>query len=191
MRVVLVTPPDPLVSIQTLRKHLRVEHTEDDAQIEAIAESVQGWLDGPTGWLRRSLGRQTLEVRIDHEFPCDRLALPFRPLISVESVIYVDEDGQAQTLADSGYRVIEGETCAIDLAYNTAWPATRWQSEAIAVRYVAGCATPRDVPRAIVQAFLLLVGHYYRNREAVTPEKPEVLPLGAEDLLAVYRVWTP
>lgn len=46
---------------------------------------------------------------------------------------------------------------------------------------------PLVAPRAVDQAILLLLGHLYRNREAVTTGLSE-LPLGAFNLLYPHRV---
>lgn len=42
--------------------------------------------------------------------------------------------------------------------------------------------------QAIIAAILLLTGHLYRNREAVTSENAVQLPLGAQSLLWPHRV---
>lgn len=44
-----------------------------------------------------------------------------------------------------------------------------------------------DVPESIKIAVLLLVGHYYANREAVTFGTPSKIPFGVESLLWPYR----
>lgn len=47
---------------------------------------------------------------------------------------------------------------------------------------------PMVANQAIVAAVLLLTGHLYRNREAVTSENSVLLPLGAQSLLWPHRV---
>lgn len=51
----------------------------------------------------------------------------------------------------------------------------------------AGC-DPMVVNDAIKAAILLLTGHLYRNREAVTGESVNELPLGVHSLLWPHRV---
>lgn len=43
------------------------------------------------------------------------------------------------------------------------------------------------LPPALHHAILLLVGHYYENREAVSDQPVHVLPLGVARLIAPYR----
>jgi uncharacterized phiE125 gp8 family phage protein len=50
------------------------------------------------------------------------------------------------------------------------------------ISFVVGYGTPNDVPKEIKQAALLLIGHYYANREAVGSVGSEI-PLGVQALL--------
>ncbi len=65
MPVVVVSPPAPLVGLDLLKQHLRVDGSDDDALITAYAAAAQGQIDGPAGWLGRAIGPQTLELRLD------------------------------------------------------------------------------------------------------------------------------
>lgn len=47
-----------------------------------------------------------------------------------------------------------------------------------------------DLPPALRQAMLLLIGHLYANREAVGPVNDKELPLGYKYLLDLYTDWT-
>lgn len=67
-------------------------------------------------------------------------------------------------------------------------------SGTVTVRYRAGYPLVdgrSTVPAPIRHAILLMVGHLYGSRDAVTTTaaQPAVLPLGIEALLAPYRVW--
>ncbi len=62
------------------------------------------------------------------------------------------------------------------------------------VRWRAGYPTVdgrSTVPAPIRHAILLMVGHLYGSRDAVTTTaaQPAQLPLGVEALLAPYRIW--
>ncbi|MCC0809052.1 phage gp6-like head-tail connector protein [Methylobacterium sp. W2] len=161
MRAVVVVPPDPLITTAQAKKHLRVEHGDDDEYIADLVAVATGWLDGPEGWLGRALGLQTLElVTPAWAWASDR-RLPLPPLVEIVS-----------------------ETAAADERSTT-------------VRFVAGYGFTGDGdekkwlgPAPIRHAILLMVGHLYANREAVTSSqaKPEQLPMGVEALLSNTRV---
>lgn len=192
MPVVVITPPEvPLVSLADAKAHLRVEHDDDNDYIEGLVAAVTKTLDGPDGWLGRALITQTLEWRGD-EFPaCGDIGLPYPPIASISSVKHDDNDGAEQTVSSGDYRLVgQPSMPRIALAYGSSWPSTRWQSEAVRIRYVAGYgADPTDVPAPIRHAVLLMVADLYENRDA-TSEKPRTeLPFAAASLLSTYRVF--
>ena len=58
----------------------------------------------------------------------------------------------------------------------------------VVVRFVCGYGSlGTDVPMAIRQAMLLIIGHLYEHREA-SSSGVHLLPMGVEALLATYRV---
>lgn len=158
MGVLVITPSVMPVSLETLKAHLR-DPVGEDALIEAYAQAAWAWIDGPAGWLGRSLRTQTLELR-GHAFACGE-RLPCGPATEIVSVNYVDPQGVERTLAPEGYVLAEERLC---LAHGAWWPALRGDAEGVRIRYKAG---PDEPPPQAVQALLLLVGQWYATREAV------------------------
>lgn len=72
--------------------------------------------------------------------PRDRILLPGRPLQSVVSIVYVDEDGVSQTLDSSKYQV-DTDNDWVRPAYDEEWPSTRDVDGAVLVRYRCGEVT--------------------------------------------------
>ena len=75
-----------------------------------------------------------------------------------------------------------------------AWPSvTLAAANGVRVRYVAGYgAAGSNVPQAIRQAILLVIGSLYENREDVLVAQGVsigVLPFGVVALLAPYRIY--
>lgn len=200
MPLVLVTPPaGPVVSLDEAKAHLRIDGTDEDAYVTALVAAATATVDGAGGWLGRALRPQVWDLTLPG-WPldrwCERIRLPLPPLISVASVSYRDGDGITQTLATGDY-VVSGVGAAFGGAVSPAdgasWPSLRWHPEAVTVRFTAGYAEPDDavtVPEPIRHAILMMVGHLYANREAVAPNgRADVVPMGAEALLAPYRVF--
>lgn len=189
MTVVVIEPPSPVVSVEDAKLHCRVDvtDTESDGLIEAYIAAATAWIDGPGGWLGRAIGVQVLEWQ-SCAWPCDRFKLPFPPMIEVISISYVDTDGALQTLAVP-------DPWTFDDA-----PATRGRDGDVRIRYRAGYGTADDadppvwtnvVPAQIKVAILMLVGHWYENREAVVVGSSlSSVPLGVEALLSTFRVWS-
>lgn len=180
MRVSVITPPEPIVSLVEAKRHLRVEHDSDNDYITSLIAVATAWLDAPDGWLGRALGEQTLEIRFAR-WPRP-LCLPYPPEIEIVSVAYVDPAGVEQSWPVS------------EPMFYDNLPAVRGRDGDIRIRWKAGHA-PKDgkstVPAPIKHAILLMVGHLFAHRDAVTATtaKPEQLPLGVEALLGPYRVW--
>lgn len=182
MSVLVVTPPEPLVSITDAKTHLREPEGADEL-IKSYIAAASAWIDGPNGWLGRSIGQQTLEFR-GHVFSaCDRL--PYGPVQSIETVQYVDPVGVEQTLGPDTYILAGGRILP---AHGASWPSVRGDAEGVRIRYVAG---EDVVPPQVRQAVLLLVGQWFRNRMAVNVGNiVNELPFGVEALLSPLRRFT-
>lgn len=183
MSVVVITPPVQLVDLVTVKSHLRVEGSDEDALIGAYIAAASAAVDGPDGWLGRAVGAQVLELRQD-QF-CTPTRLPFGPVTSLTSVKYVDIDGGEQTLAGSVYTLAGDD---LELAYHQYWPTIRGDTLGVRIRYAAGYAT---VPAPIVAAVLLMVGDLYANRETSIEAAASAVPMSTtvENLLSPYRAW--
>jgi uncharacterized phiE125 gp8 family phage protein len=108
------------------------------------------------------------------------------PLLSVQSITYLDGRGISQGLDLATVRVSLGSPGSIFPAYGKAWPNTLPVNDAIVVRYTAGYgATADTVPESIKAAIKLCVGHLYENREAVGVLTFSELPLGVSALLGI------
>ena len=93
---------------------------------------------------------------------------------------------------DGDYIVdISSEPGRVVLAYGKSWPSTTLQpANGICIEFDAGYGdAAADVPAAVKQAMLLLIGHLYENREAVTDKSTVVLPMAVESLLWKNRVF--
>lgn len=162
---VLVTAPtsDP-VSLETTKAHLRVETMEDDALIASQITRATQYVEGRQ---RRQLMQATYRYCLDW-FP-NMIEVPLSPLSSVTSLKYYDTDGVLQTLVeDTDFEVdTDAEPGRIVPWYGEVWPSTRQRTKAVQLTYVAGYASAATVPEPTKQAILLLVGHWYENRESV------------------------
>lgn len=176
--VELVTAPTDLpVTLAAAKTHCRVDHDDDDATILGLIEAATSHVDGWTGVLGMALEPQVVRWRLGRTFspmPQGALTLPLGPAVSITSIAYTDDAGAAQTVAPAGYELI-GEKL---------FPADAWPSGTdFVVTYTAG----RGTPQSIRQAILLLVGHWYRNREATSAGGEANLPHAVDALLTPWR----
>ncbi|GJD58144.1 head-tail connector protein [Methylobacterium dankookense] len=162
MPAVVATPPEPIVSLAQAKRHLRVEHGDDDVYIADLVEVATGWLDGPDGWLGRCLGEQVLETAFPADLDPTLRRYPCPPFLGIVS------------------EIPDVITRTVTVRYRAGYPSTG-----------TGADRKTTVPAPIRHAILLMVGHLYSNREAVSalPAKPEELPFGVSALLSPLRVF--
>lgn len=185
MRVVVVTPPTPVVSLDEAKLHLRVDTSDEDDLIFGMVAAATAHIDGPSGWLGRAIGVQTLTAHFDN-FGCGGLILPFPPIVCVTSVQYLASPGVEQTVDAALYETMGGTLVP---KHGQTWPASLWRREAVRVTYQAGYA---EAPAPIRAAILLMVGDLFRNRETValgTIAPPIAMSMTVEALLQPYRMF--
>lgn len=200
-----VAPAITPVSLSEAKAHLRVDGDDEDSLISALIEAATGHLDGYTGILGMALCEQTWRQSFDGIGRC--LRLPIDPVISISSITTRNSDGQMSTVSSDDYALKVDELGAyVRFKDGYSPPSDLYQSAAVAVTYVAGYedteaveAEPEEeppvlavpatstVPAAIKAAILLLVGHWYANREASTIDGAVTLPIAVDALLAPYR----
>lgn len=167
----VVTPPakEPL-DLGDVKRHLRYEPGYEDVLILSLITAARQYVET---WTGKALITQTLRLTRDY-FPGLREGYTFRlpkpPLATVTSVQYTDTAGATQTVDSATYVVdVTAEVGRIGLAWGEIWPTDAIeQIAAVKVNYTAGYGlTGASVPAPIKQAMLLLIGHWFVNREAV------------------------
>lgn len=176
-----------VVTVAEAKDHLRVTHSDDDSYIETLIKAASAHAAYFQG--RTYLQKQRVEY-YDGFF--DIIKPPYPPLVSVDSIQYVDVDGVTQTVSSDDYRIDTGsEPGRITPAYGKAWPATRSVTNAVILTYQAGYSSRALVPDEIKHAVLLLVGHLYEHRESVTEAKLIIAPQSYYSLLWPLRILIP
>lgn len=213
MGLVLLEPPAALpVSLAEALLHVRADNAQETALLTGLVATAtsmaeaycrrrfvtQRWRQtfdrfpssampgvGRGFFQRGSFGRVTTARRRDEI----ALLLAHPPLVSVESVTYVDLDGAVQTMAPADYLVRSAEEPGeIVHAYGKSWPVTRDVPDAVTVEFTCGYGDAAAVPAPIKSAVLLIVGTLYANRETVAPTDMREIPHSAEWLLGPFRV---
>jgi len=101
MQRTIVTPPTYFaVSLDEIKDHLRVTHTDDDPYIQALLMTAQGQVES---YLNRKLITQTWKAFFDDWPDGDAIVLPFGQLQSVTNVKYTDSDGDQSTFSSDDY----------------------------------------------------------------------------------------
>lgn len=139
----------------------------------------------------RAYVTQTLELVLD-QWPASVSELPRPPLQTVAEITYTDSDGNSGTVDSGDYTVdADGYIGRVALKSGKSWPAVRLKEiGGVRIRFTAGYGDPGDVPEDVKQAMLLLVGHWYNNREAAQANMiSQEIKYAVEALLGTQRVW--
>ncbi len=188
------------ITLETARAHCRVDtHEEgsppltvsdDDAWLTDIGIPVaREYIEAQLGV---ALAPRTVEL-VAASFPSTSFTLPFGPVQSITSVIYLDADSVEQTMADTDYVLDDFSVPArLILATGASWPTSNGATGSVAVRYVTGYSLPEDSPQVIVlpklamSMMLLMLGHLYINRESTAEKAILEVPLGIESMAGLF-----
>jgi uncharacterized phiE125 gp8 family phage protein len=177
---IYVIPFGEPVSLDDAKAHLRVDDDGDDALIAGYISAARRHVEDYTG---QALVRRGFV----QEFTTFGLALELakRPLGDVTAVAYTDQAGLTRDYSDF---VVQFDRGRVFPARDGWWP-TLGRYGSIQVAYTAGY-DEGGVPEPLTQAMLLLIGHWYANREGTvtgTGAAAIELPIGVQDLCSPYR----
>lgn len=178
-------PSSTAVSLTEAKAHLRVDFTNDDTYITTLIDVATQVVEEFT---RRKLMDQTLTISHD-EFP-QYIDLQVGPVSSVTHVKYYDESNALVTLATSEYDVdTKIKPGRIYESKDGGFPNTFDRPNAVVVTFQAGASSASNVPAAIKQALLIIIGRYYEQRQdVVLGTIATELPLMVEHILTPYRL---
>lgn len=177
---------DP-VSLSEAKLHLRVDGADEDSLITGLIGAAVALVDGE-GDLGRAMVTQTWAQWVQQAPGVVRLMMgPFQSLTSVE---YYDSDNVLQTATLTDFEVrLSGDFVTVRPKSGFSWPQAYAREDAIKLTYVAGFGdSATDVPQTIRQAILLMVGHWYENRMAVSEVSLREVPMAFNSLIGVERV---
>jgi uncharacterized phiE125 gp8 family phage protein len=170
------------ISLTTALQHLKLgavgDDTAEDAYVEGLIMAVREYCETLQG---RAYITRTYELLV----PCGctqphrgaaTVELPMAPLQEISAMVALDEDNvetaippritvvdEVTTIDENGYTVDTTGPVA-----KVAIPDMPADAAQLKITYTAGYGdTATDVPTRIRQAMLLLLGHWYQNRQTV------------------------
>lgn len=105
----------------------------------------------------------------------DPFQLVGRPVSAITFIKYYDDNDTLQTVSSSVYG-LDATRRQVRLNRLQTWPTHSDRWDAVVVRYVAGHASADAVPAIAKQAMLLLVAHYFENRDMLMSEAMSSMP---------------
>ncbi|RIA56767.1 head-tail connector protein [Dichotomicrobium thermohalophilum] len=187
MPLVLTSAParEP-VSVSEAKQYLRIDSAVEDPVVASLILAARLHIEGA---LDIAMVTQSWKLLLDRWPEDGRVEIPLGPLQSVDSVTVYGADDVAQAVPESSYLVdLSSLRPRLVRHAGAVWPMPGRPVNGIEIAVTAGYGdTPETVPQPIRQALLMLVAHWYEQREPVVLEEPDALPHGVADLLAPYR----
>ncbi|MCP1314386.1 MULTISPECIES: head-tail connector protein [unclassified Halomonas] len=183
-----------MLTLTRAKLHLRLAITEEEAEAYTDEDVlIQGLIDAAYQYAEHAtqatLATRTKTLVLD-AFPlgAGKIELPWTPVAAIESLDYIGPGGDEHSLEAEALRLdTRGIHPTLAPQWGSQWPRTIDEPECITITATAGAdETPPDVQVAL----LLLIGHWYENRESAAAAPLQKVPMSVDMLLEPYRIHT-
>jgi len=180
-------PATTPITLAEVKAQLRVEHTDDDTLLTRLITVAVAYTD-----VMGALGHAMISQKWGQwvtSTPPQSVKLILGPVIQVNAVKYYDTDGDLQTDTLSNYQVTGTSFASyVEPAEGFDWPVTQDRADAIRIEYTIGYGeATTDIPDTLRHALMLLVGHWYDNRENTAMDELSNIPYGFDMLVDMHR----
>lgn len=173
------------MTLAEAKKHLRLEpdETDEDDLIAGLISVAREYAEGRQ-WKKLAVRTYELKAAADRTFQ-----LP-PPCQEILSVIVNDRNGDPVEISASNYYLYSDDFKALlELSSTYKYPALSSDNRLpVRIEFKAGLS-PEAVLKKTKHAILMLIGHWYENREASTEKKREKPPFAVDALLDMDRTW--
>jgi len=180
----VTAPTDRFITLAQAKQHLKVDtSTAENTLIEALINTAHELAENYT---RQLLGAQTWKLTID-ELCGHYIFIDKYPVISIDSIVYVDSSGIDQTVPTTDYQVdlLSNQTRIYFL--NIPILFQYFILNAITVNFTAGLI---ECPSILKSAMLLMIGHLYENRQdVVTGTQVAEIPMTSRYLMDKIKIY--
>lgn len=170
------------ISLDDVKIHIRTilgDTTEDESILRPLISAAREYAEGVTG---KSIAKQTIDA---YPEAWGVIHLPRPPVMSVEKITYRTDDAMEHVLDTDRYAV---DLIGAKIYIKDPPVETLDTGHPIQVTYQAG---GEAIPMTARQAMLLLIGHWYSNREAVVVGSTASIEVGltVKTLLNAQKGW--
>ena len=181
------------ISLDEAKAHLRLDTDDDDALVSSLITAARVHIE-------QVLGHITVEqtwVEVRDAWPAygpgvgGEVRLSLGPVRNLLEIRVVDPSGSAASIPASDYFTdVVSVPARIGLTDGAVWPQPGRAMNGIEIEFTAGYGlAAEDVPQPLRQAVLLLVAHWYEQREPVAVGSTMTeLPHMVAGLVAPFRM---
>lgn len=180
MKLKLKTAPaiEP-ITLDEAKNHLKVDSADDNTLIGNLITTARELAERET---KRAFITQTWQLIFD--LAPHMIEIPKPPLQSIESITIIDTDGDETQIDEDDYVVDASENSPgrVTPDLGLVWPYHRGFASFI-VEFKCGYGTKTtDVPTALRQGILQLIGYLYENRGTVE------IPKSLKSMFFPYKI---
>lgn len=175
--------PTDWLSLGEAKAHLRVDGADSDAEVADLIAAARAILSDLYG-----VEPDARTATFDYN-DWRALVLPRWPVRSIVSVTCLAPDGTRTVLDPVGYRLAVQHDQAHIVLTGYGWPSTIGGPGCITVVAEVGFTDRAALPASIRRAGLMLIGHWWRNREAASDKPARYVDWAVDALMAPYRRW--
>lgn len=181
----VIAPADPLISLDDAKAHLGAsDYDEVDDQLTALVEAATDYIEGPSG-AGVAMVEQTWRATLD-TLP-SAFSIPLGPVQSITSITYLDTEGVTQTIDPTSYHTDFDRHPALVAFIKPRPTDVARVPGAVKVTFVCGYGSPEETPAKARHACRLMVGEWFKNREASSEANLSEPPIGVTRILNQIR----
>ena len=170
------------VSVADVRRHLVLDHYDDDELLEIYLGQAAEYCQARTGV---HIGNQKWTVFGD--VWCDIVSLPYKPVDSV-SISYYAEGGDTLQVLDPSEYILDNRVYPATITYTNFSELPKLDPIPNRVECVVTTGYTSMLPKTIEAAIYLITGHLYERREDSSPVQIHAIPMGAEKFLQTVKL---
>lgn len=179
------------VSVEDLAEDLRLDTDEFDATLERMERGAAAFLEKRTGFVLIP-GLYQVDLDCWWTGPIQIMRGPLRDL---QSITYLDSAGDSVTADLAHFYVDEPDARSFTVRSLSTFDRPQLWAEVKRIRltFTAGFRLPDEsegppeMEDGLRTCLIMLVGHYYQNRELFAAGKLESIETSGRDLLGAYR----
>lgn len=179
-RNVAGSPTDVLPNLATVKTHLRVDYDDDDSYITAIRLAARDYIED---YCDVKFGSFSHQAFWDYAYP---VVLVPAIATSFSNVELRKKDGSSYTAVDSTKYEVD-DTISPMRVHMKQMEGTGPELNLYRLSYTTSVTS---VPEYVKQAFLMICGHFYENRQDVGNDRVYEVPMTSRHLLNRYREMT-